>query len=315
MPVSHVYQSAAADSSGTATIRFYLPAGLPRAILQRLVAGVPFPSGQVLTDSFGTAVASGWGTPDIGPAFVVSGTNIFSVSGGTGRATNTAQGAVVSPVAVADGNLYAELTAIGSSVIATDVGRLLLRATDQNAAYYLRWDTSGGTTLTGLAIGKIVGGTPTVLAGPVAVGPFTAPVNLRFTAIGTLLSGVVWASGTTEPAAPDVQATDATITAAGGMGVMRVGTGNQTLQTDNLIGVAETQDPTWDMYENLIDPTTLLESSAGTRQPRWVPTLVNGRLVEQGFNYFVVARGMAPGSIAALTADLVYGAPLASAFG
>lgn len=70
--------------------------------------------------------------------------------------------------------------------------------------------------------------------------------------------------------------------------------GQQGIITRMVAGIVGTalQNPTWDAFiGDLSDPSNLVDSSQGTRLPKWVPALVNGQPISQGDILTIVAYG------------------------
>lgn len=291
---------AAADGTGVATARLILPRPpLDRpGVIQRVQASTAQVLGStVLLDSFTTAVASGWGTPDTGPAFSVFGTNIFSVTVGIGRMGNPAgvSCAVLSQVAMGDGNIFAVYQTAPAIALA-DAFRLYARATDQNNAYGLLVHQDATPQVISIDLIKRVAGVESVLASSAAL-TLPPPVNLRLTLLGTTISGTAWKG--VEPG-PSAQAVDASITAAGSVGAGRLLASATNTDLDNMQATSTSVAPTWDAYlgpvGQSVDPPNLVDSSAPNTQNRWIPTLATGQQFFATQELGIVARGLPQGA-------------------
>ncbi|MFG2963590.1 hypothetical protein ACGFZS_09900 [Streptomyces sp. NPDC048288] len=175
-----------------------------------------------LWDQFARTVSNGWGTPDIGGSWALTGTAAdFSVGSGVGSVAQPSTGVAhltLTPAVSADVDLYVDVAA---SVLAAGASLFtgpLLRAVDNNNHYAARveFTTAAGVLLT---IRKRVAGTETQL------GTFTSTLThtagtfyrVRFQAAGTTLRAKIWAVGP-EPAQWQITVTDSSLTAAANVG-------------------------------------------------------------------------------------------------
>jgi PKD repeat protein len=191
-------------------------------------------------DAFGRTVSGGWGSADRGGAWTTSGTAAnFSVSGTAGRmvlpgAGNTRSAALagVSQTAV-DAQVSAALdkAATGGGTDLSLIGRRISATTDYRAQAKV---TSTGAV--SVSLRRIAANVGTTLTSVVVPGLTYAPgqqLRIRMQVEGaspTTLRAKVWRVGQAEPAAWQVQSTDATggLQAAGGIGVVAYLSGSAT---------------------------------------------------------------------------------------
>jgi hypothetical protein len=294
------------DGTGTLTIDpqpSVFRAG--RGTIQRVIASVPLPpSTNVVNDSFTTAVASGWGTPEVGPPFVVlAGT--YSVAAGLGHIAGSPS--VQSghfPISLADVDVYHQVAAIGGNTAALTGTRTLARvqaATD----YYMLATTFSNPNITAINLAKRIAGVDTSLAASGVLAIAATNANLRLRIVGASISGTCWAAGTTEPTTPTLNVNDLSITAAGGIGAGVGGQVGVAVDYDNFIGTAvQSQSPIWDAYLGPVSPLNLIDSSV-VPASRWIPTLATGQRVWRGEALNIVARSAPAGQIIEAQATIV----------
>ncbi len=187
----------------------------------------------VLSDTFTRTVSAGWSSPDVGPAYALTGTaSDFNVGSGVGTISVPTSGTVrlvlnatTAPVADERQHLIFSLDAVPSGNFA-DVG-VVLRAVDASNYYDFRARcTTTGTIQAGIF--KTVAGTSTQLVQTGALSGLTLAGGTQFwvegKASGSTLTCTIWAVGTNKPAA-STSVTDTTFAAAGSAGV-RVATGS-----------------------------------------------------------------------------------------
>jgi PKD repeat protein len=207
------------------------------------------------SDAFGRTLASGLGDADLGGTWTTTGTT--SVSGGVGHVTVAKAGGTVSaflnPVAVLDTDVEMDFTLAamptGGGTYLDLVGRRL-ENNDYRAVVKVKADGS-----LNLGVSRVVNGTETSLKSLTVPGltyvPGTALV-VRLDVSGSVTSTVAaktWLSGTPEPAAWQVSATDSTadLQRAGGVGFLVYASGSSTtvpvqVSVDNLwVGPAGTE--------------------------------------------------------------------------
>jgi hypothetical protein len=200
----------------------------------------------LVTDTFTRVTANGWGTPDIGPAYVVTGgiAANYSTTGARGQHAVTDTGVRrSSSLVVSTPNFVAQATAYPVAIALTQSTEqwLLLRADAAGLNGYkarLRYGTAGTVDL---ILESITAGVPTVLAGTVALGAYiaTTGITVKFSVWGSQLSVKAWDSTTPEPAAYLITVTDTTFTAPGTVdlvSIRNIGNTNGTInfQWDNL---------------------------------------------------------------------------------
>lgn len=196
---------------------------------------------RIAADDFGRTSASGWGSAAVGGAWTVSGAaTSYSTSGGVGHMdvpASVARDAVLSPDAPA-----ANLTVTGT----VSFDRL---PASGNAWAYVEARRNGTSAYRGqvhltksglvlVAIRKVLSGTETAVSTEASTGISATPATVlayRFTLVAARLQLRVWVAGTPEPSTWQTEASDASITAPGGVG-LRVYTGAAV--TNGPVGVA-----------------------------------------------------------------------------
>lgn len=178
-----------------------------------------------VSDAFNRTTASGWGNADTGQAWTNAGgvAADYSVSGGQGRhsmgAVNSSR-RTVTAVASADFDMSCTIaTPVLAAGGAHFVG-LVARYVDDDNLYYARLAFNLDQTII-LTIRKRVAGVES------AVGAFTTSLvhaantrfSLRFQGVGSGLRAKAWLTSGSEPADWDVTASDATLAAAGAVGM------------------------------------------------------------------------------------------------
>ncbi len=209
---SHTYAS-----DGTYTVRLTVTddGGATGTVTRSVtVAATPPPGGAVLAaDAFDRTVSGGWGAADVGGAWTATGGSAaYSVSGGDGivalRPTDTREARLLG-VTTTDADISvrisAETASAGGTASATVVGRLV-----SGAAYSarLRLEPGGVIRLYLLRDQALLGSY--VLPGAYVAGE---ELVLRLRVSGTsptTLAAKLWRASGAEPAAWQVQATDAT---------------------------------------------------------------------------------------------------------
>jgi hypothetical protein len=175
----------------------------------------PPPVDVVAQDGFARTVTGSWGSAEVGGAWARSGpASDYSVSGGAGRmrvpTAGASRSATLTAVSVLDVDASAALaldkvpTGSGSivSLVARKVG-----STEYRLRAYLRASSA-------LQVLRVVNGAETVVGSvPIVVPGGMAPgmvVHLRFSLVGSALSGKVWFGGATEPSTWMVDVADST---------------------------------------------------------------------------------------------------------
>ncbi len=183
------------------------------------------PSGQPLgTDTFQRANQARWGNASDGQAWGGDANlyNNFSITNKAGVVTNSGNNIYSAVLGPSTTNAEVVLSGSLTSYANANFGAVL-RWTDANNWY--KAYMSGST----FYIQKKIAGNATFIAS----APFTANANtsytIRFRIVGTTLSAKVWATGSTEPSAWTVTATDTSI-AAGYCGIrMQTQSGTATI--------------------------------------------------------------------------------------
>lgn len=180
--------------------------------------------GPSAADGFGRTVADGWGTPDVGPEWVVTGTaSQYSVDGAKAVHTHTSRGVTLESrqdITLADVDvtllgitLSAAPTGPDSNTIVTLAARQVVNDRVEARLFY---NTDGSVSVN---VRQVVGGVETVSAFvPVAGATTTSTLSLRLQATGTSLSATAWLGTGLPPATPTVSMTTTWTTA----GLLRV---------------------------------------------------------------------------------------------
>lgn len=201
--------------------------GATATVTKPVTVTSPAPT-SLAADAFGRTISNAWGTADNGGAWTVSGGAAnFSVSGGSGKVKLTAPGvgpsATLGALSSADVNLTMDVSldkpATGGGVYVSESVRRVGNSEYRTTSKFL---ASGAVQL---QLVKVVSGVSTNLQTVTVPGLTYAAgdvVTVRFQVTGTStvsLKGKLWKAGTTEPAAWQVSATDATspLVAAGGV--------------------------------------------------------------------------------------------------
>ena len=210
---SHTYASAGTYS---VTLTVADSDGSPASTTTSVTVGstvAPF-----VSDSFARTVGTGWGTADIGGAWSLIGTAArFAVGSGAGTMTfPTADVQLQSYVgpARADADVVTDVTLdkvpTGGALYISLIGRRV--SSGNTYAVKMQVNPSGAVLL---RLTRRIGGTETVLAGPLTVPGLTYTaglrVSLRIQVTGTSPSVVrarVWNSATSEPAAWQLSTSD-----------------------------------------------------------------------------------------------------------
>src|SRR5690606_20790732 len=180
-------------------------------------------AGPAAVDTFGRTVADGWGSPDVGPAWTLSGAAAdFDVAAGVGTIAESSslEGRwAVLDVEVGDFDL---LVAFNFSASEPGDGGLVARAgADPSQDSY---EATLAPTIDLLRIARTVGGSFTTLASLAFTVDAATTYWLRFVGRGSLLLAKAWPDGAVEPQGWMVSAVD-TSHAAGRVGVQHFGDG------------------------------------------------------------------------------------------
>ncbi|MCR3732182.1 hypothetical protein FHS35_009100 [Streptomyces umbrinus] len=203
-----------------------------------------------LVDSFARTTSPGWGTPDIGAAWVSSG------GAGGDHYTQGAEAAHLltavdvprldlSPVAGTDHDVVVSVATFALATGGPQLVAVVARATDGDNAYMAQLSVSTTQTIT-LTLRKRMGGAETQLATVVTTLAHSAFAffRVRLQVIGAELKARVWPAGGTEPVGWQVTATDSSLTTGGNVGCRSV---RQTANTNAGLVVA------WDSVQ-LLNP-------------------------------------------------------------
>ena len=211
---------------------------------------VTIAAGTVAADAFSRSVTNQWGSADVGGRWTMTGrSSCFSVDGAVGKMLIPPNGATdaatLNSVSQQNVNMLVDVRpdqmAAGSRLYSTLVARRIGTSDYRLTARLM----PGGVVH--LTLAKVVNGTPTALGEQNISGLTYAAgdvLRIRFSAItagaSTALSGAVWEASGSEPAAPQVTATDATaaLQAPGAVGLIThsgpTGTAPITATYDNL---------------------------------------------------------------------------------
>lgn len=193
------------------------PCCIPTAIRYNQLTWTPFQTNTV-RDTFTRSVASGWGSPDIGSAWVTSGgaASDYSVNGTVGKQTqstlNVARTSEITNAGV-NPDLYVSFQlAVLTGVATNSVIDILARETDGNNNYLVRISIGNGTLQPQIA--RRVGGVLTGISTGTSITHTGADTyTLRFQITGNRLRCKLWdATATTEPALWDISVVDNNIT-------------------------------------------------------------------------------------------------------
>ncbi|MFJ5259084.1 hypothetical protein ACIQAC_01235 [Streptomyces sp. NPDC088387] len=176
-----------------------------------------------LWDQFARTVAGGWGAPDAGGAWTVTGTAAdYSVGSGVGSVAQPSVGIAhltLTPAPGPDVDLYVD---VATSVLASGASLFtgpLLRAVDNNNHYSCRVDFTTAAAVN-MTVRKRVAGVETQL------GTYTSGLThvagtfyrVRVQSAGTTLRAKIWLASTPEPRQWQIEVTDASLTAAANVG-------------------------------------------------------------------------------------------------
>jgi len=176
------------------------------------------------SDEFGRVDGSGWGNCDTGETWTVrSGVGAFTVNGSQGVCDMGASGTRYVTLGVSAADVDVKImgswnqAAVGGDLYPI---QLIARWTDTNHFYYASLEQATDATVAVKLLAY--NGSSSSIAGPTAAGTVATlgdPWCLRFQVVGGLLSAKAWDNAVAEPGAWLVQVTDASLTAAGNVGV------------------------------------------------------------------------------------------------
>ena len=225
---SHTYAT-----TGTFTVRLTVTDddGATGTITRQVSVTAPA-TGPVAQDAFGRTTSNGWGSATTGGAWTVTGSaSRYAVAGGTGQQTITAVGTttyaalagVSSPATDLRGTLAWNRTAAAGTLYAYVVPRRVDANNDYRCKVVVA--TSGSMQL---SLVRRIGGAETTVTSLTIPGltqaasqPYTFACRAVPSGAGTAITGKLWRTGTSEPAAWQVSAADTTaaLQGPGGVGV------------------------------------------------------------------------------------------------
>ncbi len=249
MSPSHTYT---ADGTFTVTLTVTDDKNATGTTTRSVTVTAPPAANELARDAFARTVTNGWGTADKGGAWTVSGaTNRYSVANGAGQQTITAPGATVDAMLTGVSSSATDLrltmawnrTAAAGTLYASILPRRVSSAND----YRCKVVGSANGTLQMILVRRVNGVETTIgsttVAGVTVTADQSYSVACRTVPSGTStqLTGKLWRTGTPEPAAWQVSATDntAALQAAGGIGLSSYlssgATTGVTLSVDDLV--------------------------------------------------------------------------------
>lgn len=167
------------------------------------------PAATVLLDTYTRSVASGWGTPDTGAAYTLSGTAaLFSVNGTKGIQSPGIAGTLLAINAVGS-NEQDVITTIGPL---PGTGRnsqgIGLRVTDANNLYFCELGIDGAGNVSCDIFDVVAGSGTTIASAPLPQFTAASVINLRAVATGVNIKLKAWLAGTVEPVAWTLSVSD-----------------------------------------------------------------------------------------------------------
>ncbi len=222
-----VYTASAAGSAGNSRTVAHIQSG------NNTPLSVSASTTVVLSDSFTRVTVDGWGSPDTGAAYVLTGTAAnFDTDGSVGTIAIGSAGTLRRASNALTGSTANQRARIIFSLGAVPTGNqatvsLCLRQADTSNYYEMRVTCKTNGALQA-GIFKCVAGTTTNLDSTGEIFGLTLTAGRQFyaqaTAIGTALALTIWQVGTTKPANANITYIDSSITAAGGVSIL-CGTG------------------------------------------------------------------------------------------
>ena len=179
-----------------------------------------------IVDTFGRAIASGWGSTDTGQAWTAEGGSAADYAvAGAGRHLEAEVGGATRrtllDVAAADVDVYWSVSIPQVSAGVAAQAGLMVREDGTNANLYIfRILFLEDATLEARISKRLAGVETTILNPPGTQGTYTGgtPVHVRSLAIGSRLAMKVWTDGP-EPGAWQLDVVDTSLTAAGRIGL------------------------------------------------------------------------------------------------
>ncbi|WP_328846113.1 hypothetical protein [Streptomyces sp. NBC_00258] len=183
-----------------------------------------------VVDTFTRTTTPGWGTPDIGSAWVSSGgaggDHFTQGSEAAHQLTNVDVARLdLTPVAGPDHDVQADIATGALAAGGPQLVSVVARATDDASLYMAQLSFSTTQVIT-LTLRKRLAGVETQLATYTVPAPLThsafAFYRVRFQVIGNQLRARVWSASAPDPRGWQVTATDASLTAGGNIGLRSV---------------------------------------------------------------------------------------------
>jgi len=200
-----------------------------------------------LKETFTDDAVGGWGTPDIGPSWTITGAGTANVTGGVGaHTTPTALDATNSELGVSQLNFdyIVDFRCLALPVGGTVEGKVTMRYVDGSNFIDCRLFSSAANTIS-IAVRQVVAGVETFVGFPTITGvTATSWVRARVVANGSFLAAKAWARDTAiEPVPWDVKMVTTHLTA-----------GNSFISTFLEAGVVGPVVTHWD---NINEPATM----------------------------------------------------------
>lgn len=180
------------------------------------------PAATVYLDTYTRTVASGWGSPNTGAAYTLSGTAaLFSVNGSQGVMQPGAGGTLIAIQAIGSNEqdittTIGPLPTTGATTTTRNTQGIGLRLTDANNLYFCEVGTDLAGNLSADIFVKVAGSGTTLVSVDLPGLTAANTINIRAVATGVNIKMKVWATGTVEPVAwtlaiSDTQLTDVNI--------------------------------------------------------------------------------------------------------
>jgi hypothetical protein len=202
------------------------------------------PAATVFLDTYTRTVAGGWGTPNAGAAYTLSGTAaLFSVNGTQGIMQPAGGGTLIAIEALGTNEqdittTVGPLPTTGATVSTRNTQGIGLRLTDANNLYFCEVGTDNFGNVSADIFVKVAGSGTTLAAVSLPGLSAAGTINIRAVATGVNIKMKAWAVGTVEPVAwtlsiSDPQLVDTNV----GLTSFAGATGGLTFTFDNTQGV------------------------------------------------------------------------------
>ncbi|MEZ5310115.1 MAG: PKD domain-containing protein [Microthrixaceae bacterium] len=252
---SHVY---AADGTYAVTLTVTDNKGATGTLSQNVTVSTPVGPVVHASDTFTRSSSNGWGTADMGGTWTHEGNAaLFSASGSTGiqnlDAAGRTLGSNLTGFSATDTVASVEMS-IDKPLTGGGLFNYISVRKIANAEYQLR--VRAETTKTSLTLYRVLNGATTALSSANIAGMILTPGQTYKVALSaqgtspTTLGAKIWDTSGTEPATPQVTATDSTaaLQAAGGLGLKNYLSGSTTnaplqVSYDNLVVASAETDP------------------------------------------------------------------------